>query len=160
MSASDRPPGGPPDGWREHATPEDVYYAYRLLLRRPPDPDGFANYQRLVARGLPLEDLIRGFADSEEAQADTKPTAVDMGGYQVCVQRRDLEFARNIIATHDYEPHVRRAVRERVGAGDVVVDVGANVGCSWRRRSSETRGWSSLSSPIPTISRCCTPAWC
>ena len=129
MSASDRPPGGPPDGWREHATPEDVYYAYRLLLRRPPDPDGFANYQRLVARGLPLEDLIRGFADSEEAQADTKPTAVDMGGYQVCVQRRDLEFARNIIATHDYEPHVRRAVRERVGAGDVVVDVGANVGC-------------------------------
>ena len=52
-----------------------------------------------------------------------------MGGYQVCVQRRDLEFARNIIATHDYEPHVRRAVRKRIGAGDVVVDVGANVGC-------------------------------
>lgn len=129
MAAPDRPPGGPPGGWREHATAEDVYYAYRLLLRRPPDPDGFANYRRLVARGLPLDDLIRGFADSDEAQADTRPTTVDMGGYQVCVQRRDHEFARNIIATRDYEPHVRRAIRQRIGAGDAVVDVGANVGC-------------------------------
>ena len=127
--AGQHTPGGPPGGWREQATPEDVYYAYRLLLRRPPDPDGFANYQRLVARGLPLDDLIRGFADSDEARADTSPLPVDMGGYQVCVQPRDHEFARTIIATRDYEPHVRRAVRQRLGAGDVVVDVGANVGC-------------------------------
>lgn len=36
-----------PGGWREHATPEYVYYAYRLLPRRPPDPDGFDHYRLL-----------------------------------------------------------------------------------------------------------------
>ena len=129
MGPPDHPPERPPGGWHEQADPEDVYYAYRLILGRPPDPGGFAHYQRLVARGLSLQDLTRGFADSDEAYADTQPTAIDLGGYQVCVQRRDNEFARTIIATHDYEPHVRRAVRERLEAGDVVVDVGANVGC-------------------------------
>ncbi len=122
-------PDNPSHEWCEHATPEDVYYAYRLFLKRRPDPDGYAHYQRLVAKGLPLESLIRSFAQSDEARADTGPTPVDLGGYQVCVQRRDIEFAQTIIATNDYEPHVRYAIRERLRAGDVAVDVGANVGC-------------------------------
>ena len=129
MSSPDHPPGGPPEGWREHATLEDVYYAYRLFLKRPPDPAGFANYQRLVADGLGLDDLIGGFTSSDEARAGLRPTPIDLGGYQVCVQPRDTDFARAIIATHDYEPHVRRAVRDRLDTGDVVVDIGANVGC-------------------------------
>ena len=129
MSSRDHRPGGRPGRWSERATLEDVYHAYRLILRRPPDPDGFAHYESLVAGGLSLEDLTRGFADSDEARADTQPTQIDLGGYRVCVQRRDIEFARTIIATHDYEPHVRRAIRERLCAGDVVVDIGANVGC-------------------------------
>ena len=129
MSLPDHPSGEPADGWREHATLEDVRYAYRLFLKRPPDAVGLANYQRLVARGLALDDLTKGFADSDEANADTRPTPIDLGGYQVCVQPRDLDFARAIIASHDYEPHVRRAVRDRLDTGDVVVDIGANVGC-------------------------------
>ena len=129
VSSPDHPPGSPPDGWREHATLEDVYYAYRLYLKRPPDPAGFENYQRIVARGLSLDALIRGFADSDEADADVRPTPIDLGGYQVCVQPRDAAIARGIIATHDYEPHVRRAVRDRLDTGNVVVDIGANVGC-------------------------------
>ena len=129
MSSPEQGPGGPADGWRALATLEDVRYAYRLFLKRLPDAAGFANYERLVARGLALDDLIRGFADSEEAAADTVPVPIDLGGYRVCVQPRDADFARAIIATHDYEPHVRRAVRERLDPGDVVVDVGANVGC-------------------------------
>lgn len=129
MSPADRPPGSPPGGWRERATPDDVYYAYRLILRRPPDADGFAHYQRLVETGVPLAYLAESFATSDEAREHLTPTPVDMDGYRVCVQRRDIEFAQGIIATRDYEPHVRRAVRERLAAGDVVVDIGANVGC-------------------------------
>ena len=127
--SSPGPPPGTPGEWREDATPEDIYYAYRMLLRRPPDPAGLANYQRLVARGLSLDDLIRGFTHSEEASANARPETVDLGGYQVCVQRTDRDFAPAIIATHDYEPHVRRAIRERLETGDAVVDIGANVGC-------------------------------
>lgn len=129
MSSPDHPPGSPPGGWSKHATPEDIYYAYRLLLRRPPDSDGFEHYQRLVRRGITLEYLADSFADSDEANEALKPTPVELDGYRVCVQKRDTEFARNILATNDYEPHVRGAVRERVRPGDVVVDIGANVGC-------------------------------
>lgn len=129
MSSPERQPGGSADGWREDATLEDVRYAYRLFLKRLPDAAGLANYERLVARGLALDDLIRGFSNSEEARADTLPTPIDLGGYRVCVQPRDADFARAIIASRDYEPHVRRAVRDRLDPGDVVVDVGANVGC-------------------------------
>ncbi len=129
MSSPDHPPGSPSGGWRRNATPEDVYYAYRLLLGRPPDPAGYAHYQRLVDRGVSLEYLTRSFATSDEAREHLQPTPVDLGDCQVCVQKRDTEFARNILATGDYEPHVRRAVRDRVDAGDVVVDIGANVGC-------------------------------
>ena len=129
MSSPEQQPGGPADGWRDDATLEDVRYAYRLFLKRLPDAAGLANYERLVARGLALDDLIRGFSNSEEARADTLPTPIDLGGYRVCVQPRDADFARAIIASRDYEPHVRRAVRDRLDPGDVVVDVGANVGC-------------------------------
>lgn len=118
-----------PAPWSEDATPEDIYYAYRLLLQRPPDPEGYAEYERFVAQGVPLKALLSSIADSDEAWQDVVPTPIDLGGYQVCVQRRDTEFATMIIATQDYEPHVRNAVRERLAAGDVAVDVGANVGC-------------------------------
>lgn len=125
MSSRDDPPAG----WSKWATAEDVRYAYRLILRRPADPGGLAHYLRLVERGISLEYLAESFAASDEAQEDRLPTPVDLGGYRVCVQKRDAEFGRNILATKEYEPHVRRAVAERLRAGDVVVDIGANVGC-------------------------------
>ena len=129
MSSSERPPGSPPAEWRECATPDDVYYAYRLILRRPPDASGFAHYRRLVEAGVSFARLAESFATSDEAREHLAPTPVDMDGYRVCVQRRDIEFARGIISTRDYEPHVRQAVRDRLADGDVVVDIGANVGC-------------------------------
>lgn len=117
----------------EQATLEDVYYAYRFILRRPADPAGLANYEKLVSGGLSFAELVRIFEESDEARervADRlQPIPVDLGGYQVCVQKRDSDFAHSILATRDYEPHVRQAVRERIRPGDVVVDVGANVGC-------------------------------
>ena len=122
-------PDSPPDRCLEHATPEDVYYAYRLFLKRRPDPDGFAHYQRLVADGFLLVDLIRSFANSDEARAESGPTPVDLGGYRVMRPATRHQFAQTIIKTHDYEPHVRHSIRQRLRAGDVAVDVGANVGC-------------------------------
>ena len=75
----------------------------------------------------------REFRDSEEARNiardDVRPTVVDFGDYRVCVQRLDTYFAQMITASRDYEPHVRRAVAARLRSGDVMVDVGANVGC-------------------------------
>jgi FkbM family methyltransferase len=125
-----RRPSGQPSG--DRATEADIYYAYRLILQREPDPEGLAHYRRLVAEGLSLDRLVRSFVNSDEYRfrqdAERRPTPVDLGGYQVCVEPRDTDFAQAILATRDYEPHVRRVVRDHLRAGDVFVDVGANVG--------------------------------
>jgi len=126
----------------------DIASAYRLILRRAPDPDGLRYYERWVRRGLTLEGLVGSLMNSEEFRQRIVPTlpdevkavlrqqaltedvvSVDLGGYVVCVRASDQEFGRAIVATRDYEPHVRRFMRDRLRAGQVVVDVGANVGC-------------------------------
>lgn len=119
--------------WDHEATDDDIYFSYRLFFRRPPDPVGLAHHRREIERGISLDELVSGFINSAEARgpASNGPTAVDLGGYQVCVNEH-LEtepFLRRIVNTRDYEPHVRRAIRDRVQEGDVVVDVGANIGC-------------------------------
>lgn len=119
-----------PEG--DRATPEDVVFAYRLILKRDPDAAGLAHYQQLVANGLSLDRLSRSFFDSDEyrlrQEDEARPTPVDVGGYQVCIQKRDTDFGQGIFHTHQYEEHVRQAVREHLRAGDVAIDVGANVG--------------------------------
>lgn len=116
----------------DRATEEDVYYAYRLILRREPDPAGLAMHRKLVAEGLSLHQLIHSFVNSEEFRftrdAEAAPTAVDLGGYQVCIQKLDTDFAQAIFHSRKYEEHVRRAARENLRENDVAVDVGANVG--------------------------------
>ena len=119
--------------WDHGVTDDDIYYCYRLFLRRPPDPAGLAHHRRDMARGVSLDELVSGFIKSEEARglAGRGPTAVDLGGYRVCINE-ELEtepFLRRIVNTREYEPHVRQALRERIQEGDVVLDVGANVGC-------------------------------
>jgi FkbM family methyltransferase len=130
------------------ATVEDVVAAYKLLLRRPPDPNGLHLYREWVARGLTLDELIGSFMNSDEFRRRIVPmlpgeltatirrqglaedvVTIDLGGYTVCVRASDADFGRAIVATQDYEPHVRRFLKGLLRAGQVVIDVGANVGC-------------------------------
>ncbi len=126
-AAPPRPP------WDDRPTEDDIFFAYRLILKRDPNPDGFEHYKRLIKGGVSLDRLIRAFENSEEHQArledEWSPTPVDLGGYQVCIQKRDTDFGQAILALRDYEPHVRALVAEYAREGDVFVDIGANVGC-------------------------------
>jgi len=121
-----------PSAADDRATGDDVLYAYRLILKRDPDPAGLAHYQKLVADGLSLDRLIRSFVNSDEYRLrqtdEARPTPVDLGGYRVCIQKLDTDFGQGIFHSHKYEEHVRQAARENLHAGDVAVDVGANVG--------------------------------
>jgi FkbM family methyltransferase len=116
----------------DRATEDDIYYAYRLILKREPDAAGLAHYHTLVADGLSLDRLIRSFVNSDEyrltQEDEARPTPVDVGGYQVCIQKLDTDFGQGIFHSHKYEEHVRQTVREHLREGDVAVDVGANVG--------------------------------
>ena len=127
------PPGGHrPPATDDRATEDDVSYAYRLILKRDPDPAGLAHYRQLVADGLSLDRLIRSFVNSDEYRLrqtdEATPTPVDLGGYHVCIQKLDTDFGQGIFHSHQYEEHVRRAARENLHEGDIAVDVGANVG--------------------------------
>ena len=51
------------------------------------------------------------------------------GGYSVCIDSKDTDFAPGILFNRDYETHVRLAITERLPEGGTFVDIGANVGC-------------------------------
>ena len=117
------------------ATEEDIPYAYKLILRRDPDPAGLAHYTRRVGeKDFLRTDLIGEFMTSDEyfdlIQRDQRASeaAVDLGGYQVVVQKHELDFGRFIYNWQRYEEPVRQAIRARLKPGDVVLDIGANVG--------------------------------
>lgn len=111
-----------------------MYHAYRFILRREPDAEGLAHYTRLVTDGLSLEELRQAFVNSDEhrhraeRERQDDETPVDLGGYQVVVQKSDTDFGAIIVHYRVYEEHVRQALRERLGPDDVCLDVGANVG--------------------------------
>ena len=101
-----RQPRAAADGVR--ATLDDVTAAYRLLLRRAPDLEGFTHYARLVEDGIDLDGLVASFLGSEEYQrrvaAEHALAVVDMGGYAVCVDPREPDFGRGLVETEEYEP--------------------------------------------------------
>ncbi len=113
-------------------TMDDVLAGYRLFLRRPVEPEGYRHFEGQVERGMSLERLASIFLESDEFRRLTRPevTSVELaGGYSVCVDSKDTDFAPGILYNRDYEPHVRRAIAERLREGQTFVDIGANVGC-------------------------------
>src|SRR5438270_244490 len=117
--------------WNPMASMDDVVAAYRLFLRREPEPRGLEHYEKYVNEGMPLERLAEAFLSSAEFSR-LQPSGlaiIDLGGYEVCVDPHETDIARFIVLNNDYEPHVRRAVAERLKEGQTFVDLGANVGC-------------------------------
>ena len=82
------------------AMPEDVRYAYRLLLGREPDEQGYANYLKLLeTAALSAVELARGFFGSPEFIArfgclvrvpsgDSPPRSAAMLHCQACTQQQ------------------------------------------------------------------------
>jgi SAM-dependent methyltransferase len=67
VSASRTSPG---DGdLLDPASLEDIALAYRLVLKRDPDPGGFAHYASRLSNGLSLDDVLRELLQSEERRS-------------------------------------------------------------------------------------------
>ena len=119
---------------RRKITDEDIRFCYTFFLKREPDEAGLAHYRERMAAGATLEELIRGFAASDEflmkigSQPQNDVAEVDLGGYLVAVHRLDPDFGNHIFQFKEYEEHVRKALREHVHEGDTFVDIGTNVG--------------------------------
>ncbi|MEE2790109.1 MAG: FkbM family methyltransferase [Acidobacteriota bacterium] len=118
----------------QQATEEDVYHAYRLLLGREPDDDGFLHYRKRISEGLSLAALVQIFMGSDEYREHHDrtrlghETSVDLGGYHVIVDRRDPDFGAVIANSQIYEEPIRQVLRDRLVTDDVCLDIGANIG--------------------------------
>ncbi len=113
------------------ATIDDVVTAYRLFLRREPEEKGLRHYEQYVAQGMTRDRLLDIFLTSAEFALHRKShiVAVDLGGYEVCIDPKETDIGQWLVINGDYEPHVRDAIRERLRPGQTFVDLGANVGC-------------------------------
>ena len=91
-----------------HATTEDIYYAYRLLLGREPDAAGSEHYQRMLAeKSLTPDKLAEFFLGSSEFAArhnlQDEAAEVDFDGYSLYVRRDDHDIGMSVMQGV-YEP--------------------------------------------------------
>lgn len=112
------------------ATADDVRAAYRLLLGREPDPQGFAHWTAEVQAGrLDSDGLVRMITSSEEYLRKAPPDQpVDIGGAVVFLDPREPEFGQSIATHRTWETHLRATLARCLKPGGVFVDVGANIG--------------------------------
>ena len=113
------------------ATPEEIRFAYRLLLDREPDPAGLAHYTAMAAtHRLTLAQLRDIFLISEEYRGRVRGRVVqvDIGGCVVVVDPADPIFGATIARHRMWEPHLRAILMRHLAPGSVYVDIGANLG--------------------------------
>ena len=116
----------------DFATAEDVRHAYRLLLGREPDPEGYAIFLGLIGeRKLRAIELAQLIMASEEFRLNSQSSTmveVSLDGYSQFVDRNDRDVSASILQGQAYEPYVESVLREILRPGDTFVDVGANIG--------------------------------
>ncbi len=128
---------GPPHAMDPTVTPEDVRFAYRLVLGRHPDPDGWHTYTAM-AGSTDVHELTGALMSSEEFRATPMYRAlsrsehdelvlVEVEGFRLFVSPHDL-LNRALVSDARYEPHLTAAIRDALQPGSVFCDVGANIG--------------------------------
>lgn len=128
---------GSPNPFDTAAAEEDVYYCYRLLLGRNPDPRGWQTYAGFVNQGWSLGHLVKTFLSSEEFKArglsrpllPAEPELIRMkGGFDLFIYTNDDVIGGYIRQEKEFEPHVTRGIKSKLFKGASFVDIGANVG--------------------------------
>jgi FkbM family methyltransferase len=122
----------PPEQFYQ-ATPEDIYYCYRLLLKREPTAEEYQQWlDQLNRLHLTLDMLTHEFLHGNEflerQEQLGQPYLVDLDGFKLYVRMDDFFTGAVIAKARSYEPHVTAQVKRILRPGDVFVDIGANVG--------------------------------
>ena len=116
---------------RDPAYPADLYFAYRLLLGRLPDPQGWQHWSDQLRNGMTVQQLISAFLSSVEfrrTHALREATRVQLDGYAIYVDPTDHGVSSSIIGSKTYEPHVTNALRRELKPDSVFLDVGCSIG--------------------------------
>ena len=116
------------------ATAQDVFYCFRLLLGRNPNPEEWPGHSSRA--GEDLENVVSSYITCREFAVRGLMNKL----YQDCVEiiklrkfslfasREDLAVGRYVVSDHSYEPGISALLERYVQPGMAVVDIGANIG--------------------------------
>jgi FkbM family methyltransferase len=116
------------------ATEEDVFYCFRLLLGRCPNPEEWPGHSSRA--GNELEGVVRGFLSSREFGLRDlfAPNGLDdvelakLPDFSLFLSPRDLAVGAHIRKFGCYEPNVAAVLSRALKPGMAVIDIGANIG--------------------------------
>ncbi len=109
----------------------DIYYCYRLLLRRSADSEGLCHWSRIISSGMTPDQLANAFLASSEFQHThslRNCQRVDTGGFIIYVNPDDATVASAIIRSRIYETHMTNFLQNLLRPDDVFLDIGCNIG--------------------------------
>jgi FkbM family methyltransferase len=117
------------------ATAEDIFYCFRLLLGRNPNPEEWPGHSSRA--GEDLESVVSSYVTSREFAARgllnktyrDQVELVQFPGFSIFASNDDLAIGHHILGGHPYEPGIAAAFNRCVKPGMAVVDIGANIGC-------------------------------
>jgi FkbM family methyltransferase len=116
------------------ANAEDIFYCFRLLLGRNPNPEEWPGHSSRA--GEDLENVVSSYVTSREF-ADRrllrktyrdKVELVQFPSFSLYASTDDLAVGNHVLIGRSYDPGVAAILRRRVERGMAVVDIGANIG--------------------------------
>jgi FkbM family methyltransferase len=122
-----------PATYAKTATHEDIFYCFRLLLGRNPNPEEWPGHSSRV--GEDLENVVSSYVTSREfAERNLlnktyrdQVELVRLSRFSLFASNDDLAVGRHVRAG-SYEPGVAAVLMRYVKPGMSVVDIGANIG--------------------------------
>ncbi len=115
----------------DKADPADLYFAYKMLLDREPDPSGWRHRLQFIAPGRSRRALTESFLNSTEFQvthARSTFAPVETERFIIWVDTEDPLVAPGILADRMYETYVTTVLERELKPDSVFLDIGANMG--------------------------------
>jgi FkbM family methyltransferase len=124
----------PPSAHTKIATPQDIFFCFRLLLDRCPTPEEWPGHS--TRAGEDLGNVVAGFVTSHEFTARglgdkvyyDKVELVRLPGFSLFASIEDLAVGQHILNTNSYDPGIGIVLNRHVKPGMTIVDIGANIG--------------------------------
>lgn len=115
---------------------KDIYYCFRLILGRSPNPEEWTGHLGHI--GLDLDTVVFQYLNSLEFSRrlarlsrrtdDDRVILKELDGFSLYVQDSDSAVGRHILHLGSYEPHVTEVFRRELKPGMNALDIGANIG--------------------------------